>query len=113
MEIAGKDYGENIQGFTDNFHMTDLTVAGNNTRVSLKDAVDNGNRGAGNASEALYVNTLHVSPGATLNLNNLPLYTYYNSQVHRVKAGEGAIFDGGQIINNSVSIPGTMPLLID
>jgi hypothetical protein len=115
MEIAGSDYSENIQGFTDNFHMADLTVTGNNTKVLLKDAVNNGNRGPGSAPEALYVNTLHVNEGATLNLNNLLLYTYLDSQIHRVKAGEGALFGGGQIINSSPgSLPGIiLPLLLD
>jgi hypothetical protein len=115
MEIGGKDYGEDIQGFDYNFHMTDLTVTGNNTRVSLQDAVNNGNRGIGNASEALYVNSLHVNSGASLNLNNLPLYTYLSGGIHRVQAGEGALFGGGEIINSSLgSLPGIiLPLLLD
>jgi hypothetical protein len=115
MEIGGKDYGADPQGFNDNFHLANLTVTGDNTRVSLKDAVNNGNRGSGNAPEALYVNTLNLNSDATLNLNNLPLYTYYNSQIHRVKAGEGSLFgDGsGQIINGSGNISGIIPLLLD
>jgi hypothetical protein len=87
VEVAGMDYGATAAGFVNNFHMANLTVIGNNTKVSLRDAVNNGNRGPGNVPEALYVNTLNVNTGATLNLNNLPLYTYLNGGIHRVRAG--------------------------
>jgi hypothetical protein len=111
LEIGGRNYGQDSQGFTDNFHLADLTVTGNNTRVSLQDDSDNGNRGFGNAPEALYVNTLHVNPGATLNLNKLPLYTYHDSQIHRVRAGDGALFGGGRIIDSG-RVAGAILLLL-
>jgi hypothetical protein len=113
LEIGGNNYGaDDPQGFNHNFHLTNLTVTGNNTRVSLQDAVNNGNRGPGNAPEALYVNTLNVNPGATLNLNHLPLYTYLDGSMHRVQAGEGALFGDGQIISGLGSPTGATSLLL-
>ena len=56
---------------------------------------------------------LNVNPGATLNLNKLPLYTYLGTEIHRVQAGEGALFGGGQIINRSGNISGIIPMLLD
>ena len=34
-----------------------------------------------------------------MNLNNLQLFCYLNGIIHQVKAGEGDLFGGGQIIN--------------
>jgi T5SS/PEP-CTERM-associated repeat protein len=115
LEIGGKDYGIDSQGFYYNFHLANLTVTGNNTRVALLDKVNNGNRGPGSAPEALYVSTLNVNPEATLNLNHLPLYTYLDGLIHRVQAGEGHLFGGGQIINSSLGGPmgATMLLLLE
>ncbi len=99
--------------------MANLTVDGTGTRVSLIDVVNNGQRGPGNSPEALYVDTLNVKPGAMLNLNHLPLYTYLDNEIHRVQAGEGASFGEGQIVNVSInpgskSLPGIiMPLLME
>nr|WP_320012228.1 hypothetical protein [uncultured Desulfobulbus sp.] len=101
LEIGGMDYGEDITGFNGygapNFDLSILTVSGTSTRVQLVDAVDNGNRSGQN--EALYAWTLEVATGATLDLNCLSLYTWYNGAVHRVTDGDGHLFGGGEIID--------------
>jgi hypothetical protein len=59
-----------------------------------------------------------VPEETTLNLNRLHLYTYVGTNIHRVVAGEGNLFGGGQIIDVSVkpgsgSVPGIIfPLLL-
>lgn len=73
-------------------------VRDSGTYVFLADWINNGNR---SSDEALYVSDLDVLIGATLNLNGLHLYTYYNG-IHRVMAGEGNLFGGGIIIDTQV-----------
>ncbi len=75
-----------------NFRLKTLTVEGNDTWVSLVDAIDNGNR---SPKEVLYVNELHVAPGATLNLSGQTLYTVYAGNLHLVAAGDENLFGGG------------------
>jgi hypothetical protein len=98
LEVGGQDGG----GFSDNFGLAYLRISENGTFVFLADAIDNGHRTDG-APEVLYVNQLRVDPGATLNLNNIKLYAYLNSILHRVRAGEGNLFGGGTIIDVSES----------
>jgi len=88
-----------------NFRLKKLTVEGNDTWVSLVDAIDNGNR---LPTEVLYVSELHVNPGATLNLSGQTLYTVYAGNPHLVVAGEGNLFGGGSIINNPSALPGAV-----
>ncbi len=111
VEIGGRDLGAVPEGFTNNFslpafelwNLTPPSVA----RAYLTDQVDNGHRAG--QREALYVNSLWVDPGTTLNLNQLHLYTYLDGSVHQVQAGEGGLFGGGQIINRSLK-PITAPV---
>ena len=111
LEVGSQDLGAVPAGFTKNFslsafelwNLTPPSVA----RAYLTDQVDNGHRAG--QREALYVNSLWVDPGTTLNLNHLRLYTYLNGSVHQVQAGEGALFGGGQIINQSLK-PVTAPV---
>jgi hypothetical protein len=117
LEVAGQDVGAVVAGFSSNFAIPDLELWTSGTKVYLTDAIDNGHRVG--KPEALYVNSFWVDPGTTLNLNRLHLYTYLNGDVHQVKAGEGNLFGGGQIIDVSQSpgprsVPGIMmPLLLD
>ncbi len=98
LEIGGTDMGPAWSGFgTPNFQLQKLIVQGDGTRVVLTDSIDNGNRPS--SSEALYASTLAVLPGATLNLNGLALYSVLTGNPHRVLAGEGGLFGGGQIID--------------
>ena len=106
LEVGGKDFGVDAQGFSNNFNPQFLGLAGAGTYVNLVDAINNGQWPA---REALYVGgdghlntTLNVPPGTTLNLNNIKLYVYLNNNIHQVQAGEGGLFGGGQIINRSL-----------
>jgi hypothetical protein len=123
LEVGGKDYGADGAGFSNNFNPQFLGLAGAGTYVYLADAVNNGQWPA---REAIYVGgdghlntTLNVPPGTTLNLNNTKLYAYLNNNIRQVKAGEGSLFGGGQIINAAIapgprSVPGIIsPLLLN
>jgi hypothetical protein len=101
VEVGGRDLGAVPAGFTNNFALPALELWNLDppsvARAYLSDQVDNGHRAG--QREALYVNSLWVDPGTTLNLNHLHLYTYLNGSVHQVQPGEGGLFGGGQIIN--------------
>lgn len=125
LEVGGKDLGTDIAGKTDNFALSHLKLEGTGTRAYLVDAVDNGRRSPG-LKEALYTGYLMydvlyqgltVSPGTTLNLNGIHLYTRTGKQplMRLVKAGEGALYGGGTIIDVPVggTIPVILPLLLD
>jgi RHS repeat-associated protein len=87
VEAMGRDLGNINAGYDDNFAIGSLTAAGGVT-IKLVDLADN-SPGAG--PEALYVNTLIVPGGVTLDLNGLRLYA---------RAFQG----GGQVINGTVSL---------
>lgn len=112
LEVGGKDYGLSPDGFNNNFNLPKLNLAGSGTYVYLADDIDNGHRAS---PEALYVNSLSVPTGTTLNLNRLHLYTYLSGEIHQVKRGEGDLFGHGQIIDESVKpvpIAGIINLLL-
>jgi hypothetical protein len=120
LEIGGKDFGETTLGFSGdaenpgNFHLANLTITGANTYVFLTDAIDNGNRSAGDAHEVLYVENLSVSAGAILNLNGFDLYVDIPGQSpHLLNTWEGDMswLGGGTIINQPVPIPTSLLLL--
>jgi hypothetical protein len=114
LEIGGKDFGENTSGFDGNFHLANLTITDTNTYVYLMDAIDNGNRGAGNAHEVLYVENLLVCAGATLNLNGFDLYVDipgYSPHLLNTWVGDMSWLGGGTIINQPVPLPCTLLLL--
>ena len=67
----GQDEGDDSSGFINNFFYGTLILA-NNTYVQLADLSDNA---AGSETEAIYVNSLIVPAGTTLDLNGLNLYT--------------------------------------
>lgn len=75
-EVAGEDFGEDFDGFCENFDLDVLVVGdSNNASVKLVDAFNNGNRGgAGGTAEALYVRKVVVKPGSQLDLNGFHLY---------------------------------------
>ena len=70
LEAMSQDLGNISAGFSDNFAYNTLELTAN-TYVEL---VDNAANSPGNTPEAVYVNTLIVPAGATLNLNGLHLY---------------------------------------
>lgn len=73
LEAMSQDLGAVSAGFDDNFAYNLLTVAG---YVKLQDSSNN----AAGAVEAVYVNALTVSSGATLHLNGLHVYTRHLAQ---------------------------------
>ena len=70
LEVMGADVGADPAGFDRNFAYATITLA-NNTYVRLVDQSDNA---AGSGNEALYVNSLIVPTGTTLDLNGLHVY---------------------------------------
>lgn len=73
IEAAGEDRGPDQSGFDENFAFGILIVAENAT-VVVVDAFDNQQDGSTDCDEALYVTTLVVEIGATLNTNGCMLY---------------------------------------
>jgi RHS repeat-associated protein len=70
IEVMSQDQGATGAGFGNNF-VYDQLVVGNNTHVRL---VDQSHNAAAAGVESLYVNTLVVKSGATLDLNGLHVY---------------------------------------
>ncbi len=70
LEVMSRDLGAVAAGFTKNFAYNLISLS-NNTYVKLVDLSDNA---AGSEPEALYVTSLIVPTGTTLDLNGLHLY---------------------------------------
>ena len=105
-ETTSADLGAVQAGFSGNFAIRRVVVGQSGTLVHLRDLHDNGNRGSG--AEAVYANVLEVQPGATLNLNGYCFYTLLDGIPHRVQAGEGSLFGGGTIVDDT-----TLPTSVD
>ena len=86
-EVMGQDLGPIALGFTNNFADASVAVAAG-TYVRL---VDNADNAPGSGAEALYVNSLSVASGSTLDLNSLHVYTR-NAQIT------------GSVINGTVTL---------
>ncbi len=89
LEAMSADLGSGPTGFINNFAYGTLQLSAN-TYVSL---VDNAENSPGNTPEALYVNTLIVPAGATLNLDGLHLYAQ-TEQVNGTIISKGAAVSG-------------------
>ena len=72
-EVAGEDRGADLDGFDDNFAMGTLELAPDAT-VLLTDRFDNQQDGEGPCDEVLYVDTLIVGEGATIEEDSCILY---------------------------------------
>jgi hypothetical protein len=70
LELMGRDLGMDSAGFNRNFAYGTLALA-NNTYVKL---VDQSRNSTGTNAEAIYVNSLVIPAGCTLDLNGLHLY---------------------------------------
>jgi fibronectin-binding autotransporter adhesin len=100
-EVAGHDYGASLLGFTNNFALGTLEL----TAGAKLDLVDNFSN-LGDGTEALYVYTLILGPGAVLDPD---IDLYY---VHLYN--DGGIFGGGvspQQVGQVVPLPSTLLLL--
>jgi len=91
LEAMSQDLGDVATGFVDNFAYGTLELTAN-TYVELVDQAANS---PGSAPEAVYVNTLIVPAGATLNQDGLNIYA-------QTKQINGTIIAGGAIINGEV-----------
>ena len=103
-EIAGMDYGTDGIGFSDNFALGGLILGGMEVGyVQLVENNDNGNRGGpGGYDEALYVRSLTINSGSTLDLNGYHLYTLEY------------IDNGGEVLSGQINVipePSTLLLL--
>lgn len=73
IEAAGKDIGAIEKGFEDNFDMAQLTIGGDDVSyMQLVNGFDNQTEWSG--EECLYVDTLVLNAGSTLDLNGLMIY---------------------------------------
>ena len=92
LEAMGQDLGAVSAGFAHNFVYGTLLLA-NNTCVRL---VDQSRNGSGTNAEALYVNSLIVPSGCTLDLNGLHVYARGKQIGGSVIGGTISMFsDGG------------------
>ena len=93
-EVMGQDFGSSPVGFIHNFTYGTVTLA-HNTYVRLIDQYHNS---SGTGSEALYINSLVVPSGTTLDLNGLHLYAR-------------AAQIGGSVLNGTVTqVPNSGPI---
>ena len=96
LEVMSQDLDANAAGFIRNFVYGTLAL-GNNTYVRLVDLADNA---PGTGPEALYVNSIIVPSGTTLDLNGLHVYARA-SQI------------SGTVVGNSISqIPDSGPIAL-
>ena len=93
-ELAGADLGSDMAGFVNNFALGAMTLE-DKAIVKLVDDFNNLHRNAvGGSDEALYLSSLTMLPGSTLDLNGFHLYV------------ANLDLQGGSIINGSlISLP--------
>ena len=93
LEVAGRDWGADANGFLKNFGLGTLQLGGDAGpgRVCLVDLFDNQPSSSG--AEALYVQGLVVNPGSELWLSGLHLY----ADGVLVNPGDGGLYGGGAI----------------
>jgi hypothetical protein len=92
-EVAGQDLGAVASGFTGNFHIKALTIGvGQSAYLRLVNEYLNYNGTPPESySEALYVHTLTLNSGSTLDLNGFHMYV-------------GAFNNYGTVLNGSVTV---------
>ncbi len=111
LEVGGRDLGASGSSVR-NFGYSQLIVGSSNQTsvVRLVDTINNGNRGAGGDSEALYLYGmdaagLRILNGSRLVLNGLNAYALVNGQMRRlgdlIPPGTNSVaFDGGFLANS-------------
>ena len=106
LEVMGRDLGATNGGFNQNFVYNTLSLA-NKTYVRLVDLSDNA---PGSNAEALYVNSLIVPSGTTLDVNGLHVYARATQISGTILGGTvNQVADSGPIALGS-STPGTISL---
>ena len=104
IEAMSSDLGPVAAGFINNFAYGKLSL-GANTNVKLVDTVPNS---SGSGPEAVYVDTLVVPLGTTLNLNGLHLYTRADLIKGTVTGGTVSLVSGGGPLAFNVPTPGDL-----
>ncbi len=104
LEVMGNDLGNVTAGFSDNFAYGTLALASNNY-VRLVDLQKNS---GALSPEALYVNTLIVPSGSTLDLNGLKLYYRVGEINGTITAGSATPLLGGGPLPLNSSAPGNI-----
>jgi len=100
LEVMSRDIGPDIAGFSSGFALGTLRLA-NSTYVRLVDLSDN-SPGLATEREALYVNSVIVPGGATLDLNGLRLYARATQIDGPIQGGTiERVADGGAIAQSS------------
>ncbi len=105
-EVAGTDMGAVMAGLTENFALEGLNVASSTGTVAIK-LVDASDNSAGAGNEALYVETLNLYAGATVETNGFNLY-YLNGTIDANATVDTS--GGGGIYQ--IPEPATMSLLV-
>jgi hypothetical protein len=116
--VAGWDLGAVVSGFTNNFHIKALTVGVNNSAYVrlVNNYVNYYGTPPGTYSEGLYIHTLTLNSGSTLDLNNYHVYvgtlnnygTILNGTVIVVAGGQGG---GPEMIPEPAAILMLLPAL--
>ncbi|MDX1928507.1 MAG: RHS repeat-associated core domain-containing protein [Pirellulaceae bacterium] len=107
LEVMSTNLGANTSGFNENFSHRVLEILGSNVRL-----VDEANNAPGAGSEVVYVDSLRVGNGASLDLNGLTLYARSISNEGQIVGGSVVLIpDGGSLSLNSpvfgsISAPG-------
>ena len=105
LEVMSQDLGTDLTGFQGNFHYGTITLA-NNAYVRLLDQAQNSVNSTG--PEALYVDSLAVPTGTTLDLNGLAVYTRESQIAGTVINGTiKQVVSGGPIAFGQ-PVPGTI-----
>ena len=110
LEVMSQDLGTNASGFTDNFAYGTLVPgrgAGSSSTGYVK-LVDQSVNAPGTGSEALYTDSLVVSPGTTLDLNGLHLYTRAAQIYGTVVGGSIIQIPSGGALSLSSPTPGSI-----
>ncbi|MBA3483813.1 MAG: hypothetical protein H0T51_18570, partial [Pirellulales bacterium] len=95
-EVAGLDFGPGPGGYQHNFALAGLTLGGDSpASLQLTDLIDNQRNGDFN--EALYVDTLIVGPGSTLDIGRLNLYYRHAEIAGTVLSSTGALLAATQV----------------
>jgi hypothetical protein len=97
MEVMSADLGAVAAGFTNNFDFGSLSVGGDQANPTYVKLVDNDRNSSSPGPEALYVDSLAVPAGSTLDLNNLHVYAH-TAQI------DGTVINGSVALTPVISI---------
>jgi hypothetical protein len=103
LEVMGQDLGAVAAGFRRNFAYDRLQLQ--SAHVRLEDTADNA---SGATAEALYINTLIVPAGSTLDLNGIALYARTAQIAGTVINGNVTVVPEGGMLLLSVPVSGSI-----